>query len=87
MENRLFTNELQYFCDNAGIRAVILNKLHIGLRDAVCITGTASIAAGTGLRQEPGRTCGAQGAVFERVYCKVRQNMLYSGRWDICPAA
>lgn len=59
MDNSSFSRgSVQYV--GSEIRAVILNKLHIGLQDVVCITGAASIVVEAGLIASEGTLIAAE---------------------------
>ncbi len=59
MDNSSFSRgSIQYV--GSEIRAVILNKLHIGVQDTVCITGAASIVVEAGLIASEGTLIAAE---------------------------
>ncbi len=65
MDNSSFSRgSIQYV--GSEIRAVILNKLHIGLQDTVCITGAASIVVEAGLIASEGTLIAAEYSESDR---------------------
>lgn len=65
MDNSSFSRgSIQYV--GSEIRAVILNKLHIGLQDTVCITGAASIVVEAGLIASEGTIIAAEYSLSDR---------------------